>query len=62
MRGIDFSHKITPRKVIFAQIQKNFPRISEAWKRFIDPDSEKELVYWSENQTFSDFYKKTFDS
>src|ERR1700733_11390193 len=24
MRGIDFSHKITPRKVIFAKIQKNF--------------------------------------
>src|SRR3569833_2820180 len=24
MRGIDFSHKITPRKVIFAKIKKNF--------------------------------------
>ena len=24
MRAIDFSHKITPRKVIFAKIQKNF--------------------------------------
>ena len=24
MRAIDFSHKIAPRKVIFAQIQKNF--------------------------------------
>src|SRR5207253_5600769 len=24
MRGIDFSHKITPRKVIFAKIQQKF--------------------------------------
>ena len=24
MRAIDFSHKIIPRKVIFAKIQKNF--------------------------------------
>ncbi len=38
------------------------PRTSEPWKRFVDPDSEKELVYWSENKKFSDFYEKTVDS
>ena len=36
--------------------------IPEPWKRFLDPDSGKESVYWSENQTFSDIYEKTVDS
>ena len=39
--------------------EKSTPHIPEAWKRFLDPDSGKESVYWSENQTFSDFYEKT---
>jgi len=39
--------------------EKSIARIPEAWKRFLDPDSGKESVYWSENQTFSDFYEKT---
>ena len=37
-------------------------RIFNMWKRFLDPDSGKELVYWSENQAFSDFCEKTVDS
>ena len=37
-------------------------RNPKLWKRFLDSDSGKESVYWSENQTFSDFYEKTVDS
>ena len=33
-------------------------RISKPWKCFLHPDSRKESVYWSENQTFSYFYEK----
>ena len=39
--------------------ETSIARIPEAWKRFLDPDSGKESVYWSENQTFLDFYEKT---
>ena len=52
-------------KIIFLGViscEESIARIPEAWKRFLDPDSGKESVYWSENQTFSDFYEKTVDS
>ena len=42
--------------------EKSIARIPEPWKRFPDPDSGKVVGYWSENQTFSDFYEKTVDS
>ena len=42
--------------------EESIARIPESWKRFLNPDSGKESVYWSENQTFSDFYEKTVDS
>ena len=29
--------------------KKSIARIPEPWKRFLDPDLEKESVYWSEN-------------
>ena len=29
--------------------EKSIPRIPEAWKRFLDPDSGNGWVYWSEN-------------
>ena len=41
---------------------ESIARIPEPWKCFLDPDSGKESVYWSENQTFSDFYEKTVNS
>ena len=41
---------------------ESIARIPEPWKRFLDPDSGKESVYWSENQKFSDFYEKIVDS
>ena len=41
---------------------ESIARTPEPWKCFLDPDSEKESVYWRENQTFSDFYEKTVDS
>jgi hypothetical protein len=37
---------------------ESIARIPEPWKRFLDPDSGKELVYWSENQTFRIFMRK----
>ena len=42
--------------------EKSIARIPEPWKRFLDPDSGKKSMYWSENQMFSDFYEKTVDS
>ena len=41
---------------------ESIARIPEPLKRFFDPDSGKESVYWNENQTFSDFYEKIVDS
>ena len=53
--------KNDPFRVILCE--KSIARIPEAWKCFLDPDSGKwDVVYWSENQTFSDFYEKTVDS
>ena len=43
-------------------IEKTLHALPKLWKRFLDPDSGKESVYWSENQIFLDFYEKTVDS
>ena len=34
---------------------ESIARIPEPWKRFLDPDSGKESVYWSENRKFFGF-------
>ena len=68
LKGVSFgghSSKIFFAKTAYIGVkscEKSIARIPEAWKRFLDPDSGKESVYWSENQTFSNFYEKTVDS
>ena len=37
--------------------EESIARIPESWKRFLDPDSGKESVYWSEN--FRIFMRKS---
>ena len=37
--------------------EKSIARIPESWKRFLDPNSGKESVYWSENKHFWIFMK-----